>query len=292
MEKSGKSINLTVNYVKMSENSCISVFQHDVHFEPNIDSHRLRCLIMKQESVVAKVGSVMQLAGNNLFLPFKLDDIRITASRPATQAAVYVDIRFIKEAPREELVPFFNTIFRSVMRELEYIQLKRNFFDPKEMIQLNKHQVCIWPGSHQSVKDTNEGLLLNYDSCHKIIRTNTVRDLLVDIKKSVPATFREEALKLLINKSVLTIYNNRTYRIDDIDFSNNPMSSFEYRGGETTFVDYYKNSYQIDIRDKRQPLLLHRKKQRGMNVSVLYLHSSFNHLCFIFIDAHKYSFGA
>lgn len=37
-------------------------------------------------------------------------------------------------------------------------------------------------------------------------------------------------------------YNNKTYRIDDIDFEKNPMTKFKTRSGtEMTFVDYYKN---------------------------------------------------
>lgn len=36
-------------------------------------------------------------------------------------------------------------------------------------------------------------------------------------------------------------YNNKTYRIDDIDFNKNPMTKFKTRNGEEiSFVDYYK----------------------------------------------------
>ena len=37
-------------------------------------------------------------------------------------------------------------------------------------------------------------------------------------------------------------YNNKTYRIDDIDWAQNPRSTFKgFDGSETTFVDYYKS---------------------------------------------------
>jgi len=36
-------------------------------------------------------------------------------------------------------------------------------------------------------------------------------------------------------------YNNKTYRIDDIDFKTSPMTKFKMRNNEEiTFVDYYK----------------------------------------------------
>lgn len=39
---------------------------------------------------------------------------------------------------------------------------------------------------------------------------------------------------------VLTDYNNKFYRIDDVDFSQTPSSTFETRNGPQNFLDYYK----------------------------------------------------
>ena len=41
---------------------------------------------------------------------------------------------------------------------------------------------------------------------------------------------------------VLTDYNNRTYRIDDVDFSVNPLSTFNLKSGEKiSYSQYYRN---------------------------------------------------
>ena len=37
-----------------------------------------------------------------------------------------------------------------------------------------------------------------------------------------------------------TRYNNKTYRIDDIDWEKNPRSTFTTPNGEISFVEYYK----------------------------------------------------
>ena len=66
------------------------------------------------------------------------------------------------------------------------------------------------------------------------------------------------AKDVLIGLSVLTRYNNKMYRIDEILFDMNPMKTFECQGEEITFVEYYKKNYNIDIKDKGQPLLLNR----------------------------------
>lgn len=66
----------------------------------------------------------------------------------------------------------------------------------------------------------------------------------------------------VIGLTVLTDYNNHTYRIDDVDYRVSPMSTFSRKGEDVTYKDYYANRYQIHIRHSSQPLLLSRSKAR------------------------------
>lgn len=70
--------------------------------------------------------------------------------------------------------------------------------------------------------------------------------------------FQQAAQNLLVGLSVLTRYNNKTYRIDEILFDQNPQATFDCQGKPISFVQYYKEHYDIDIKDKEQPLLLNR----------------------------------
>ena len=70
--------------------------------------------------------------------------------------------------------------------------------------------------------------------------------------------FHKTAQEVLIGLNVLTRYNNRMYRIDEILFDKNPESTFDCQGKLTSFTNYYKEHYNIDIRDRGQPLLLNR----------------------------------
>ena len=38
----------------------------------------------------------------------------------------------------------------------------------------------------------------------------------------------------------MTKYNERTYRVDDVDWNVNPTSKFPYKGGEITYMEYYE----------------------------------------------------
>ena len=53
-------------------------------------------------------------------------------------------------------------------------------------------------------------------------------------------TFEEDITRQIVGCTVLTRYNNKTYRIDDIDWGKTPQNSFESSSGQQiTFVDYY-----------------------------------------------------
>lgn len=56
-----------------------------------------------------------------------------------------------------------------------------------------------------------------------------------------PSAFREAVFNSLCGNIVLTKYNNRTYKVDDILWDQNPMSTFSYHNNELiTYYDYYK----------------------------------------------------
>lgn len=69
--------------------------------------------------------------------------------------------------------------------------------------------------------------------------------------------------------TVITKYNNHTYRIYDVDFSINPSSTFSKNRGEETvtisYQEYYYTKYNIRLSSATQPMLLTRAKQKQRN---------------------------
>ncbi len=52
---------------------------------------------------------------------------------------------------------------------------------------------------------------------------------------------QKEVIEQVVGKTVLTRYNNKTYRIDDVLFDENPLSTFTNSAGvEQSYMDYYK----------------------------------------------------
>ncbi|XP_019620701.1 PREDICTED: piwi-like protein 1 isoform X3 [Branchiostoma belcheri] len=105
--------------------------------------------------------------------------------------------------------------------------------------------------------------MLMADVSHKILRTDTVLDFLYDLYNKTQHSFHENATKKLVGEIVLTRYNNKTYRIDDIDWEQNPQNKFKmFDGTEMSYVEYYAKQYNKTVRDMDQPLLVSRPKKK------------------------------
>lgn len=121
--------------------------------------------------------------------------------------------------------------------------------------------------------------MINLDTTHRVLRTQNAYELMNDLKRSTnPRMFKETVLSNMLGSCVFTRYNNKTYIVDDILWDVTPENTFPTRDGryfsytdvepilvliifrEITFVEYYKTQYDIDIRDRQQPMLLHRQK--------------------------------
>ena len=100
------------------------------------------------------------------------------------------------------------------------------------------------------------GILLHCDTSNRVMRTRTVLDIITDIFTKNKDAYQEEAKKQLVGSYVVTRYNNRTYKVDDIDFEMNPKSEFiDHLNNSVSFEDYYRNAYKIDLKDLGQPMV-------------------------------------
>ncbi|XP_035770086.1 piwi-like protein 2 [Neolamprologus brichardi] len=122
----------------------------------------------------------------------------------------------------------------------------------------------IWPGYSTGIKRTDGGLYLCIDVSHKVLRNDSVLDVMNTLYQQSKENFQDECTKELVGSIVITRYNNRTYRIDAIEWNKSPKDTFTLMDGTvTTFVDYYSKNYGITIKEMDQPLLLHRPKERS-----------------------------
>lgn len=88
------------------------------------------------------------------------------------------------------------------------------------------------------MRQHERNILLNVDLSFKFMRTDTVYDLLMQCNQG---NIRKEFQASVIGSIVLTSYNNKTYRIDDVDFDSTPTSTFKKADGtEISFQQYFQ----------------------------------------------------
>ncbi|KAH8280185.1 hypothetical protein KR054_011084 [Drosophila jambulina] len=148
------------------------------------------------------------------------------------------------------------------MKTLNYVKFNRKQFDPSRPKIIPLAKLEVWPGYVTAVDEYEGGLMLCCDVSHRILCQKTVLDILVDIYQQNGDNFQECARKTIIGNIVLTRYNNRTYKINEICFDQTPNAMFHTKSGATSYLDYYKKYHNINIKDNNQPLLLSIKKSR------------------------------
>lgn len=82
--------------------------------------------------------------------------------------------------------------------------------------------------------------MMNVDLCFKVVRKDNCYDLLLTCTDRNNRLNINEFRKKLVGNVVLTYYNNKTYKIDDIDEQGTPLSSFTKKdGSRITYKQYY-----------------------------------------------------
>ena len=105
--------------------------------------------------------------------------------------------------------------------------------------------------------------MLTLDVSHRVLNQRTVYDFLEECihhSKRGSGNYQELFKKGIIGNIVVTKYNNKSYRVDDVNFDINPTTTWkDSKGNDQSYVGYYKSQYDIDVRDKKQPILISRR---------------------------------
>ncbi|KAI1900832.1 hypothetical protein AGOR_G00053920 [Albula goreensis] len=242
-----------------------AVFQYHVTFTPNVESMSMRFGMMKDHR--STTGEVIAFDGSILYLPVRLEEVvYLKSERRTDNQEIKIKIQMTKILPPNSdlCIPFYNVVLRRVMKILGLKLVGRNHYDPKSAVILGKHRLQIWPGYATCIKRTDGGMYLSVDVSHKVLRNDSVLDVMNVIYEKSRESFQDECTKELIGSIVLTRYNNRTYRIDDIEWARSPKDTFTMEdGSQISFIDYYSKNYGITIKELDQPLLVHRPKERS-----------------------------
>lgn len=111
-----------------------------------------------------------------------------------------------------------------------------------------------------------QGCLLNIDVCFKVIRTDSVLKLMEELRTTAEKRSQDgtDAVQQgMTGCTVVTKYNQKTYRVDRVDFAQSPATTFDKQGTPTSYAEYYKTKYNEEIKNQNQPLLINKDRRTG-----------------------------
>ncbi|XP_009471392.1 PREDICTED: piwi-like protein 1 isoform X1 [Nipponia nippon] len=262
---SGIMIKLTTNYFRLTSRPQWALYQYHVGYSPEMEARRLRSALLFQHEEL--IGKTHAFDGSILFMPKKLGNkVTEVFSRTRNGEDVKITITLTNELPPTSptCLQFYNIIFRRLLKMLNLQQIGRNYYNPGDPISIPNHRLMVWPGFTSSILQYEESIMLCTDVSHKVLRSETVLDFMYSLYYQVEEQrFRDACAKELIGLIVLTKYNNRTYRVDDIDWDANPQCTFRKAdGSEISYVDYYRRQYNQEITDLNQPVLISQSRRK------------------------------
>nr|BAC02573.1 piwi-related protein [Tetrahymena thermophila] len=162
-----------------------------------------------------------------------------------------VSLKLLGEANNErEVQNIFGRLIKTVFAKIKLNKLGRKYFDPASRKEYNEYDLAVFSGYESSLeKYSFNQKLLNIDSCFKVQRTSNLLQALQQVKD-------RNDLSGFVGNTVITSYNGKFHRIESIEKDMSPNDAFEDRKGtKKTYMQYYKEAYNIGNIDPNQPLV-------------------------------------
>ncbi|KAL8619083.1 hypothetical protein ACOMHN_019355 [Nucella lapillus] len=260
----GNTVNLRGNYFKLNVPLDYRLYQYHVDFTPVVDGKLMKRALLFNHSEV--IGNVRAYDGTALYLPRKLEsDLELHSNRRSDNANVKITIKFSCElfSINPATIQFFNIIWRKVMGMMNLRQIQRQYFDVENRIAVGNYPLEVLSGFQTSILRYEEDVLLDIDVAHKILRKDTVLDYMNNCRMN-----RNMLDKELPGKIVMTRYNNKTYRVEDISWEGKVTDTFERGTMMISYIQYYQTQYNVQILNRNQPLLVTNGKSRDKHGTV------------------------
>jgi aubergine len=260
-----ESIEVYTNFFEVQTPQNWKLNQYHVDFDPQIESRRIRIgLLLTTHAALFPTNRAFD--GQTLYTTTDLPEyLELVSQNEKEKQNIKITIRKTSEIlpATKEFVRLFNIVFKRCLTLCNFKELGRNrgYFNME--LSENYEHINIVSGYKAIIEIYSNRLLLCAEIAHKLINRTTVLDFIRDQMSNLRgdhSRLREIAQQELVGQTVITKYNNKTYKIDEIIWDKSPRDSFERKAGSITFLDYYRQSYHINVEDQNQPLLLSNPK--------------------------------
>jgi len=253
-ESSRTKINIVTNYFALNHSDDWKLHLYDVQYSPEVDVKRERSAIMRQH--LQKNFAAHVFDGQNIFSATYIGKQSVYTTKLENDEVYTATVTHRKELDGvdEQFMRFLNLILKRCQNNIDLKLIGRHHFNTEEAVTLDANLgLKVYPGYQTSIRQHESQILLNVDIVHKFQQTSNV----------LTRISQRGGLDALYGEIIMAPYNHTTYKVEDIDTSKTPKSTFDQRGRQISYAQYYKEKYNITIKNLDQPLIKSSTKNRG-----------------------------
>ncbi|XP_017770154.1 PREDICTED: protein aubergine isoform X2 [Nicrophorus vespilloides] len=266
----GRTIMVSANYFDLLSKPNWCIYQYRVDFAPEEELTSVRKSLFRTAVKDFLFGYLFD--GTVLYAPNRLSQefLELFVINAATNnSKTRITLKLVGDVVQGDhhYLQLFNIIVRKCMTHLNLQLVGRNYFDPGEKSSME--QMEIWPGYITSIRQHEKKILMCCEITHKVMQFQTALDVWSECLNVRNRNPLEEYKKRIIGCVVLTDYNNKTYRISDVDEQQTPADGFLKKDGtKITYAQYFAERYRRKVTNMRQPILVHKSKGREIRAGM------------------------
>ena len=292
------NIELATNLLKLeAPTNSQKLYVYSVSLQPPIANDNFTLYLKIQRNIDSELNKIFTrkcFSGYNLFASSNTKNDKINIKAKVENIDYDIEFKLVGNFDLDKIIDFNGDNQRKksfLERVIKNILLNNKntikFGDSRTIVKLNSKNVydpsegknkgeTVYKGYFTAAQITESGLYLLVLNTSKHVRNMTVYDKMKELRlESKCMSESEIRIKIdnyfKVHKTVLATYGSlRTYRIESIDHDSSPkVKSFNIKQGDQmktiTVADYYKQQYNINIRDLEQPLIIAETKSTNKN---------------------------
>jgi aubergine-like protein len=200
----------------------------------------------------------------------KIDDLSAieeeTIEEDGVSYLVSIDLHSDLTFDNPMVTRFFRAFTNQLIKKAK-LRLTRGgkHFDPRDPLILEG--VNMYRAYFNTMKTIGGQIYLNLNPSVKFFQQESILKEMQKLRDE--RRVREE----LTGRTVMTLYNNRVYKIDEIDFSKNPRHTFfcdmHNKNKEMSYADYIFENYKCKIGVEDQPMIKHHNIRTGQDIFLI-----------------------
>ena len=201
-----KQVAIKSNYFKFKCDT--PIFKYKVNTEPQIPPNQIGLLmriLSKLRSELEKELAPYQPFNFTIYSPQHHEEIVKTATYDNVEYSVKIVPSGVLQitAQDKEAMVFMGRFFKLLQQHLKLKQIGRKYFDDKAHEDFSQWKLTVWPGYQTSLNFYKNNILVNVDSCFKVVRETTVYEFLDSLMSRYNGN-QEKVKEELVGMTVMT----------------------------------------------------------------------------------------